>query len=47
MSLSQNSKYRQFLNTQPNKVDWEFEKAVEQIPRPASVSKPGRKKKGD
>lgn len=40
------SKYRQFLNTQPNKVDWEFEKAVKQLPKPASVSKSGRKKKG-
>ena len=41
------NKYHQFLDTQPKKVDWEFEKAVKQLPKPAGGSKPKRRKNGN
>lgn len=38
-------KYHAFLDTQPRKVDAEFEKAVKQLPKPANSLKPRKKRK--
>jgi hypothetical protein len=38
-------KYHAFLDTQPRKVDLEFEKAVKQLPKPTNVKKPKGNKK--
>jgi hypothetical protein len=40
------SKYHEFLDAQPRKVDLDFEKAAKQLPKHASMSKP-KKGKGD
>jgi hypothetical protein len=37
-------KYHEFLDTQPRKVDLDFEKAVKQLPKPPSITKPKKRK---
>ena len=39
------SEYHAFLDTQPRKVDLDFEQAVKQLPKAAPASKPARKPK--